>query len=602
MFKKLTAFAIGHKVISAVIIAAVIFGGYAGYRKMYGTAPATRYVLAKVERGTIVSYVSGTGQVSVSNQLDLKPKVSGEVVYVGVQNGQMVRAGALIAELDSGDAQKAVRDAQSNLDSANLSLQKLQKPADDLTLLEAENALAQAKETKKNAQDSLTKAYDDGFSTVASAFLDLSPTITGLQNMLFGTELSAGGQSNMAYYADAVKTYDAKSLEYKDNANNTYAKARQQYDGNFQDYKSLTRFSDTDVIEKLINETYDTARNTGEAIKSSNNLIQFYEDKLAEHSIKPNPIADTQLGTLNTYTGKINNHILNLLSIKNTIDGNRQAITNADRSIAEKTVSLAKLKAGADPLDIQSAQLTVTERENALLDAKDKLADYAIRAPFDSVVAKMNVKKGDSASAAVIVATVITKQQIAEISMNEVDVAKVKVGDRVTLTFDAVPDLSITGAVAEIDTIGTISQGVVSYTVKIGFDTQDNRVKTGMTVSASIITDTKIDALSVQNSAVKSQNGASYVEMPDSADIPAGEKVNVSASGVVLTKPTTRQFVQTGISNDDVTEIISGLQEGDVVVGRTINVAAAATQTQQGSGLRIPGLPGGGGGGRGGGR
>ncbi len=600
IIKFITAFAVSHKIISVIIMGAVLTGGYLGYQKIYGTTPTTRYVLTKVEKGTIVSYTTGSGQVSVSTQLDIKPKVSADVIYLGVQSGQQVKAGSLIAQLDSTDAEKGVRDAQANLDSAKLSLQKLQKPADDLAILQAENALAQAKESKENAENDLPKAYESGFNTVANAFLDVSPTMSALQGILFGTELSnvTGGQSNLAYYADSVKNYDPKSLDYKNEASDSYNKARKEYDVNFQDYKSLTRLSDNDSIDKLINETYETTRSVAEAIKSSNNLIQFYEDKLVEHNIKPNPLADTQLATLSGYSGKINTHLLNLLSIKNTIDSDKQAITNADRTIAEKTASLAKLKAGADLLDIQTQQLAIQQRENALLDAKQKLADYFVRAPFDGIVAKLDVKKGDSASSAAIIATLITKQQLAEVSMNEVDVAKVKMGDRATITFDAVQDLSITGSVAQIDVIGTVSQGVVSYVIQIGFDTQDNRVKPGMSISASIITDTKTDALYIQNSAVKSKSGVSYVEVPDSTDMPAGG--TVSTSGIILLKPTVQQSVEIGIANDNVTEIISGLKEGDIVVGRSIS-ATTATQTQtNSSALRVPGLTGGGGG-RGGG-
>ena len=98
----------------------------------------------------------------------------------------------------------------------------------------------------------------------------------------------------------------------------------------------------------------------------------------------------------------------------------------------------------------------------------------------------------------------ITKQKIAEISLNEVDAAKVKVGQKVTLTFDAIDGLSITGEVSEIDALGTVSQGVVTYGVKIAFDTQDERVKSGMSVSAAIITDVKQNVLLVPNAAVKS--------------------------------------------------------------------------------------------------
>ncbi|MDD5433706.1 MAG: hypothetical protein PHE77_03610, partial [Candidatus Pacebacteria bacterium] len=61
---------------------------------------------------------------------------------------------------------------------------------------------------------------------------------------------------------------------------------------------------------------------------------------------------------------------------------------------------------------------------------------------------------------------------MAEISLNEVDVAKVKIGQRAIITFDAIDELEITGKVEDVDTIGTVSQGVVSYNVKIIFDTQ----------------------------------------------------------------------------------------------------------------------------------
>ena len=70
--------------------------------------------------------------------------------------------------------------------------------------------------------------------------------------------------------------------------------------------------------------------------------------------------------------------------------------------------------------------------------------------------------------------------------MNEVDAAKISVGNKTTLTFDATEDLTLTGKVAQIDTIGTVEQGVVSYKVKIAFDTQDERIKPGMTANASI--------------------------------------------------------------------------------------------------------------------
>jgi hypothetical protein len=126
--------------------------------------------------------------------------------------------------------------------------------------------------------------------------------------------------------------------------------------------------------------------------------------------------------------------------------------------------------------------------------------------------------------------------------------------------------------VVEIDTVGTVSQGVVTYAVKLSFDTQDERVKSGMSVSASIVTDIKQDVLSVPASAVKSAGDVSYVEI---LSIPASEATQ-SPMGVMSDALPTQQVVEVGLSNDTVTEIVSGLKEGDTIVTRTI---VAGTQT-----------------------
>lgn len=273
---------------------------------------------------------------------------------------------------------------------------------------------------------------------------------------------------------------------------------------------------------------------------------------------------------MSSYTGKTNSWLSGLLSIKSTIQSDKEGLVTTT-------------------FDIANQKIEVERAENTLSDAKDKLSYAYIRAPFDGVVAKINVKKGDSVSSGAAVMTFITKQRIAEISLNEVDIAKVKAGQKVTLTFDAVSDLSITGEVAEIDAIGTVSQGVVSYAVKINFDTQDERVKPGMSLSAAIITEMKQDVLLVPNSAVKSSGDINYVEMPN-------EEITASATGangITLTTAPRQQQIQIGLANDSYTEVTSGLKEGDKVIAQTITSTSATSTNSSGSNsLRIPGVGG----------
>jgi len=577
--KKLKAYVQSHTWMSFFVLFVFIALGYWGIKAITNTNGETRYVTASVEKGALVVSITGSGQVSASNQVDLKPKASGEVVYVGVQNGQEVRAGALIAQLDARDAQRAIRDAEASLVSAKLSLEKLQKPADNLSILQAENSLIRAKESKQNAEDAIAKGLEDGFNTVSDVFVDAPTIVNGLQDLLYLSSPglgASGSQWNLDFYANAIAQYDDVAMIFRNDVDVKYHDARDLYNKNFSDYKSTSRLSDDTKIETLIDETYDTTRSLADAVKSTTDLIRLYQDKLSEHNRTPAQLSTTQISTLNSYITKLNSHLSGLLSIKNSLQNNKNTLANADRAILESEASFAKLRGGADILDIQSSELALQQRKNALLDAKEKLVDYFMYAPFAGTIAKLNVKRSDAVTSGTLAATLITKQKIAEISLNEVDVSKIKVGQKTTLTFDAVSGLSIAGSVAEVDTVGTVSQGVVTYTVKIGFDTQDDRIKPGMSVSAAIITDVKQDVLIVPQSSVKSQGDTYYVEIFDSPLASDGDIQGTTSS--VLPQ---RRIVGVGISNDTSSEIIFGLKEGDQVVSRTITATTQKQTTTQ---------------------
>jgi HlyD family secretion protein len=189
--------------------------------------------------------------------------------------------------------------------------------------------------------------------------------------------------------------------------------------------------------------------------------------------------------------------------------------------------------------------------------------NYFIKAPFDGLLARLSVKATDSVSSGTVIGTLVSSQKISIITLNEVDVAKVKVGQKAKLKFDAIDGLVMDGTVTTVDLVGTVSQGVVNYNVEITLDNQDERIKSGMSVSAEIIIDTKNSVLTVPNSAIKNQGKNQYVELF------AGSS----------TTPPIQKNVIVGISNDNITEIIQGLNVGDQVVVRTISGTVAKTTT-----------------------
>jgi len=539
-FDKTKQFVISHKILSVILLIIILLIGYYVYKKITSTIGEVRYVTAKVEKGTIISSISGTGQVSASNQIDIKAKASGDVAYLGAVSGQRVSSGALIAQLDTKDTRKTIRDAESSLESAKLSLEKLK-----------------IQNSNENMNADLLKAYDDGFNTVSNAFLDLPTVMTGLNDIFYKANQSIGGQWYIDWYEGQAGPLDREKTKiYKEDVNDSYNIARKAYEKNFEDYKKVSRNSDNTTIENIILETYNTTKIIADAIKTANNYIDFVKDSMGENNFDTPPIITSHQSSLNSYTSKTNSHLINLSSTKTSIKNYKDAFLNTD-------------------LDVRSSLLSIKQKENSLQDAKDKLSDYFIRAPFDGTISSINIKKTDSVSSGTIVGTLITEKQIAEILLNEVDVAKIQIGQKATLTFDAVSDLTISGKVVEIDSIGTVSQGVVSYKVKINFDTSDSRIKPGMSVSAIIITNIKQDVIVVSNSAIKSQNGTNYVEM-FSTPLPTPE---TGVQGSLSLVPPNKNNIEIGISNDTMTEIISGLKEGDEIVTKTITVTAITTST-----------------------
>jgi multidrug efflux pump subunit AcrA (membrane-fusion protein) len=183
-------------------------------------------------------------------------------------------------------------------------------------------------------------------------------------------------------------------------------------------------------------------------------------------------------------------------------------------------------------LDIQTAELNVQKAQESLDEAEQNESDYVVTAPFDGTIASVAAKQYDQASSGTTIATLITPDEYADLSLNEADVAKVQVGQAVSLTFDALPNVTMAGTVASVSDIGTVTSGVVTYDVKIGFNTVNNDIKPGMTVDATIITASEPMAIQVPAAAIHTTGNYSYVEV---ATLKNASSTATTASGVTGT-------------------------------------------------------------------
>lgn len=519
------------KITSALILIAILSIGYWGYTKLTSKSGQTNYIVTNVKRGNIVSTVTGTGQVTASSQTDIKSKVSGDIVYLNTKaNGTQITKGTLIAQVDT-------RDAAISLENAKIAYAKLVKPADAPTMLQAQSSYDDAVLSNK-------KAYDDAFNTITSSFSDLPTIMTGIEDLIY----------NQSGYltVEKVRLVSQTALDLQSKAGISFDKAKNEYNSLLVDYKNLSRASSNATIESFISSAYLLTKDISESVKNIQNTLDYVRKQ------KSDGTGSTESTNVSSWVSTINSDVSSILSAKTTL-------TSTAQDIKQKNADLIKLKDGADDLDIASQKLSLQQAQNTY-------DNYFIRAPFDGLLARLSIKATDSVSSGTVIGTLVSSQKIATITLNEVDVERVRIGQKVKLTFDAIEGLTIDGTVITVDLVGTISQGVVNYNVEMSLDTQDDRVKSGMSVTATITTDTKENVLVVPNSAVKTQGKFNYVEVFSSP-----LTVTRGIVGTPSSVPPVQKRVEIGTSNDSLTEIVSGVNEGEQVVTRTI-VSTATTK------------------------
>jgi len=130
----------------------------------------------------------------------------------------------------------------------------------------------------------------------------------------------------------------------------------------------------------------------------------------------------------------------------------------------------------------------VAEAEAAVQQAQTSLADTELRAPFSGIVADNLVKVGEQVVAGMPVVELadLAALQVETDDLTELDVVRVQEGDRVLVTFDALQGLELTGRVVRIEPIGREKLGDITYTVVVGLDEQDARLRWNMTAVVTI--------------------------------------------------------------------------------------------------------------------
>jgi HlyD family secretion protein len=159
----------------------------------------------------------------------------------------------------------------------------------------------------------------------------------------------------------------------------------------------------------------------------------------------------------------------------------------ARAALASAQAELEKVKNGPDPDALALATARVHNARAQLAAARASLDELSLVAPFDGTVVSNPLKVGEPVSpgAPAVILADLSRWRIETIDLTELNVVDLKVGDRVQVTVDALPDLTLTGSIASIDLLGQNRQGDIVYTVRVDLNQQDPRLMWNMTASVT---------------------------------------------------------------------------------------------------------------------
>ena len=206
---------------------------------------------------------------------------------------------------------------------------------------------------------------------------------------------------------------------------------------------------------------------------------------------------------------------------------------------------------------IQSAAETLRSAELNMDNLQEAINNYTVTSPISGTIIEKNAKAGDALATGADLCTIYDLSYLVMvINVDELQVSDVSVGQSVQVTADAVPDKTYTGTVTRVSMKGTSNGGTTTYPVTVRIDETEG-LRPGMNANAEIVTAEAGNALAVPNAAIV--RGGYVLVTKDSPSAANADPDMTAPEGYVYVP------VKTGVSDDDYTQIISGVTGNDTV-------------------------------------
>ena len=491
----------GRKAVALLLVVAIA-GGVVIWRGRGQTAAAvTEYQEAPVERRSITDALSASGTLEPADSYTVNTLVSGEILSDTFEKGDQVTEGQLLYTIDSSNASSSLTQSQNSYSQAQTSYQQAvnaKYPEADLSGTVSEVYVNEGDSVSAGTQ--LLKIVAD-----ENIYVDFSFTYADSDDFYIGqtaTVFINGFEGSLTGTVTAVSSSSAAVS---------------------------TGVPLTTVRVRLTNPGLVTSDYTASAVIGS---YSSYGQ------------AAVKVGASSVITAEASGKVSGF----NWLVGD--TISSGDR--------ICTLTGDSVDNQIENARISVSNAATSLENAQENLEDYSITAPISGTVVTKNAKAGDnieggSGSSLCVIYDLSYLEMT--MSIDELDISSVDVGQEVQITADAVEGKTYTGVVTEVSVAGTTSGGITTYPVTVRIDDTDGLLP-GMNVDAEIVVSSAEDVLAIPSAAVN--RGDTVLITADSPS--AANALDQEAPEGYVYVP-----VETGVSDNSYIEVLSGLQEGDTV-------------------------------------